>query len=79
MSDIVGKLPKMATMLRETPAHVLRGAGNLDVAATMMDEATETILALRKAIKEAEIHVDCASFRKAQDILRATLSTTEAK
>ena len=33
---------------------------------------------LRAAMKQAEIHIDCASFRKAQDILRAALAQPEA-
>lgn len=41
------KLTAMAEALRMTPAHVLRGAGYLDRAADMLEEATELVEALR--------------------------------
>lgn len=75
MSDIVEQLRAEIARKQDAEGDRLYLASPCPV----LTEAAETILALRTAIKEAEIHIDCASFRKAQDILRATLSTTEAK
>ena len=74
----------MARRLEETPAHVLRGDGTLDLAAAKLTEAADELTALRervvtledalRTIEDDTRYVDNAYAKSAHNVARAALS-----